>query len=218
MAEKPANIVSIYKRFPTEESCLAHIEQVRWKGRPTCPYCTSERVTREKTGWRLHCNACNTSFSVTVNTIFHHTHMDLQKWFLAIVLMLNAKKGLSARQLGRDIEVNKNTAWYVNMRIRRAMIEGPERELLTGICEMDETYVGGKPRKGGPPQSADAARRNSRSSASSNVAGRSAPKSPSAKKDSPLSGWKRWSGKTSPSRTPRSTPTSSIPTSVCRGS
>lgn len=152
MAVKTENIVSIYKRFPTEDSCLAHIEQVRWKGRPTCPYCTSDRVTREKTGWRLHCNACNTSFSVTVNTIFHHTHMDLQKWFLAIALMLNAKKGLSARQLARDIDVNKNTGWYVNMRIRRAMAEGSERDLLTGICEMDETYVGGKPRKGGPPQ------------------------------------------------------------------
>lgn len=152
MADKPANIISIYKRFPTEASCLAHIEQVRWKGRPICPYCTSDHVTKAKDDWRYHCNACNTSFSVTVNTIFHHTHLDLQKWFLAVVLMLNARKGISARQLARDIEVNKNTAWYVNMRIRRAMAEGPERELLTGICEMDETYIGGKPRKGDPPQ------------------------------------------------------------------
>jgi transposase-like protein len=151
VAVKTENIVSIYKRFPTEAACLAHIEAARWKGRPACPYCTSDRVTKAKDDWRYHCNACNTSFSVTVNTIFHHTRLDLQKWFLAVVLMLNAKKGLSARQLARDIDVNKNTAWYVNMRIRRAMAEGPERELLTGICEMDETYVGGKPRKGGPP-------------------------------------------------------------------
>jgi transposase-like protein len=151
VAEKPTNIVSIYKRFPSEASCLAHIEQVRWKGRPTCPYCTSTQVTKAKDDWRHHCNACNTSFSVTVNTIFHHTHLDLQKWFLAISLMLNAKKGISARQLARDIEVNKNTAWYLNMRIRRAMLDSAERELLTGICEMDETYIGGKPRPGGPP-------------------------------------------------------------------
>ena len=150
MAAKPENIVSIYKRFPTENDCLAHIERVRWNGRPVCPYCTSDRVTHAKADWRLHCNACNTSFSATVNTIFHHTHLDLQKWFLAIALMLNAKKGISARQLARDIEVNKNTAWYLNMRIRRAMADGAERALLTGICEMDETYIGGKPRKGGP--------------------------------------------------------------------
>ena len=142
------NIVSIYERFPTEDSCLAHIEQVRWKGRVACPYCTSDRVTRAKSGKRHHCNACNTSFSVTVNTIFHHTHLPLQKWFLALSLILNARKGISARQLARDLGVNRNTAWYLGMRIRRAMIDSTERELLTGIIETDETYIGGKPRKG----------------------------------------------------------------------
>jgi hypothetical protein len=100
---------------------------------------------------RYHCNACKTTFSATVNTIFHHTHLPLQKWFLAISLILNAKKGISARQLARDIQVNRNTAWYLGMRIRRAMMDSAERDLLTGIVEMDETFIGGKPRKGGPP-------------------------------------------------------------------
>ena len=63
------NIVSIYKQFPTEDSCLAHIENVRWKGRVTCPYCTSDRVTRVKSEKRHHCNACNTTFSVTVKEV-----------------------------------------------------------------------------------------------------------------------------------------------------
>jgi transposase-like protein len=147
---KTENIVSIYKRFPTENDCLAHIEKVRWHGRPVCPYCTSDRVTSIASEQRHHCNACNTTFSATVNTIFHHTHLPLQKWFLALTLILNAKKGISSRQLGRDLDVNKNTAWYLGMRIRRAMAEGAERELLTGIVEMDETYIGGKPRPGGP--------------------------------------------------------------------
>jgi transposase-like protein len=140
------NIVQIYKRFPKASDCIAHLEQVRWKGVPTCPYCSSTRTTPTKKGMRHHCNSCNTTFSVTVNTIFHHTHIDLQKWFLAISLVLNAKKGISARQLGRDIEVNKNTAWYMGMRIRNAMLE--QGELLRGVCEMDETYIGGKPRRG----------------------------------------------------------------------
>lgn len=147
---KQENIVSIYKRFPTENDCLAHIEKVRWHGRPVCPYCTSDRVTPITAEQRHHCNACNTTFSATVNTIFHHTHLPLQKWFLALTLILNAKKGISSRQLGRDIDVNRNTAWYLGMRVRRAMVDGAERELLTGIVEMDETYIGGKPRKGGP--------------------------------------------------------------------
>lgn len=93
---------------------------------------------------RHHCNTCNTSYSVTVNTIFHKTKADLQKWFLAISLILNAKKGISARQLARDLDVNKNTAWYMAMRIREAMLQ--DRELLNGIVEVDETYVGGKSR------------------------------------------------------------------------
>jgi transposase-like protein len=134
------NIVQIYKQFPTEEDCICHIEQVRWHGTPICPYCGSDRVSANE--HRHHCNGCNTSFSVTVKTIFHHTHLPLQKWFLALSLVLNAKKGLSARQLARDLEVNKNTAWFMGMRIRNAMFE--QGELLRGIVEMDETYIGGK--------------------------------------------------------------------------
>lgn len=143
------NIVAIYKKFPLETDCVAHIERVRWHGKPICPYCTSTRVTRVPNEQRHHCNACNTSFSATVNTIFHHTHLPLQKWFLAISLILNAQKGMSGRQLARDLEVNRNTAWYMGMRIRNAMFEQPE--LMRGIIEMDECYVGGKPRKGNGP-------------------------------------------------------------------
>jgi transposase-like protein len=143
------NIVSIYKKFPTEADCISHIERVRWHGVPLCPYCKSTRTTAMPKESRHHCNGCNTTFSVTVDTIFHHTHLDLQKWFLAISLILNAKKGISARQLARDLEVNRNTAWYMGMRIRNAMFE--QGELLKGIVEMDETYIGGKPRKGTGP-------------------------------------------------------------------
>ena len=140
------NIVEIYRRFPTANDCIAHLERVRWQGKPICPYCKSDRTTPMKSEQRHHCNSCNTTFSVTVDTIFHHTHLDLQKWFLAISLVLNAKKGLSARQLARDIEVNRNTAWYMGMRIRNAMIE--QSELMRGIVEMDECYIEGEPRQG----------------------------------------------------------------------
>lgn len=138
------NIIQVYKQFPTDESCIAHLEAVRWQGKPKCPYCNSLRVTKTLKGERYHCNACNTSFSVTVRTIFHKTKIDFQKWFLAISLVLNAKKGVSARQLARDIEVNKNTAWLMLMRIRKAVRE--QGDLLEGIVEADETYIGGKNR------------------------------------------------------------------------
>lgn len=136
------NIIQIYKQFPKEIDCIKHLEKVRWNRKPTCPYCKSTNQTPLKEEPRYHCNKCNTSYSVTVGTIFHKTHIDLQKWFLAISLMLNAHKGISSRQLMRDIEVNKNTAWYMAMRIRRAMVE--QGELLQSLVECDETYIGGK--------------------------------------------------------------------------
>jgi len=143
------NIIRVYELFPTEKDCLAHLEHIRWNGKPKCPYCQSYHITPLAKEQRYHCNTCNTSFSVTVGTIFHHTRLPLQKWFLALALILNAKKGISARQLSRDLRVNKDTAWRIGMKIRGAMFEREQRELLTGIVEVDETYVGGKPRKGG---------------------------------------------------------------------
>lgn len=142
------NIIEVYKRFPTQDDCLSYLEQVKWNGKPHCPYCGSFSNTPMKNERRYHCNTCNISFSVTVRTIFHKTKVDLQKWFLAISLILNAKKGIGSRQIARDISVNRNTAWYMGMRIRRAMYEQQSRELLQGIVEMDETYIGGKPRRG----------------------------------------------------------------------
>ena len=142
------NIVEIYQRFPTSDSCLAHIENVRWRGRPVCPYCGSGRVTPIASELRLHCNACNTTFSATVNTIFHHTHLPLQKWFLAISVILNAKKSISARQLASSLQVNKNTGWYMGIRIRRSMVDAKDRELLTGIMETleSDTFCGASAR------------------------------------------------------------------------
>ena len=143
------NIIQIFERFPDQESCLAHLDAARWGGEPKCPYCGEANTASSSDRRRRHrCYACKTSFSITVGTIFHHTHLPLQKWFLAITLMLNAKKGLSALQLSRDLEVNKNTAWRITMQIRKAMSQAEHRNLLTGIVEMDETHVGGKPRKG----------------------------------------------------------------------
>lgn len=136
------NIIQVYKKFPKQSDCIKHLEEVKWNGKPVCPYCFSANQTPRKGTQRYQCNNCNTSFSVTVATIFHKTHLDLQKWFLAVSLVLNAKKGYSARQLGRDIEVTKDTAWRMFMQIRKAFIEQPE--LMEGIIEADETYIGGK--------------------------------------------------------------------------
>ena len=143
------NLISIFKQFPDQESCINHLEQKRWNGKPICPYCNSENTNKthnaETQRFRHYCNGCQKSFSVTIGTIFEDSRLPLQKWFLALSLVLNAKKGLSSCQLGIDIEVRQATAWSMLHRIRKAMKQ--DGTLLSGIVEMDETYVGGKPRK-----------------------------------------------------------------------
>lgn len=141
------NIINIFKQFPDQESCIKYLEQKRWNNKPVCPYCQSKNTNplKSENRFRHHCNGCRKSFSVTIGTIFEDSRLPLQKWFLAISLILNAKKGISSRQLARDLELPVKTAWSINHRIRKAMKQ--DANLLSGIVEMDETYVGGKPRK-----------------------------------------------------------------------
>ncbi|MBE7441803.1 MAG: IS1595 family transposase [Flavobacteriales bacterium] len=139
------NIHEIYKTFPTQKDCLNHLEYLRWKDEPVCVNCGSTNVTKFKSELRWHCNDENKSFSVLKDTIFEGTRLPLQKWFYAIHLMLSAKKGLSAMQLSRNLDVSWNTAWYTSMRIRCAMQD--QSYILEGIIQSDSTYIGGKPRK-----------------------------------------------------------------------
>ena len=128
------DIESVYDQFPCEDDCIAHLEQLRWDGHPICPYCASTRFTSLPEEKRYHCNSCNTTYSVTVKTIFHHTHLPLQKWFLAINLILNNKEEISVRQMALDLHINRNTAWYLTKRIRKAMTNSPEaRNLLQAL-------------------------------------------------------------------------------------
>lgn len=133
------NLIQVFKQFPTQASCIYHLEKIRWNNEPVCPYCESTNTNSLQNQLRHHCNGCRKTFSVTVNTIFHDTRLPMQKWFLAIALILNAKKGLSAKQLQRDIEVTYKVAWSMGHRIRKAMAD--EDGLLSGIVEMDEAYV-----------------------------------------------------------------------------
>lgn len=133
------DIIKLLKKFSSQEKCIKHLEQVRWMNIPTCPYCNSQRTTSMSKENRHKCYPCNRSFSVLVGTIFEATKMPLQKWFVAIFLVMDAKKGISSLQLARHLEVNKDTAWFVQRRIRIAM---EESTLLQGIVEVDETYIG----------------------------------------------------------------------------
>lgn len=141
-------LIEVFRRFPTQDACLVHLESIRWPEVPTCPFCQSEKVARKAENarrGRWNCHSCKSSFNVLSGTIMQKTKIDLQKWFLAIGLMLNAKKSLSSYQLARDCDLTPPTAWYMQQRIRAAMSDSDA--LLRGMIEADETYVGGKPRR-----------------------------------------------------------------------
>jgi transposase-like protein len=101
------------------DDCLAYLEQVRWNGTPTCPYCSSTNSTHIKREQRYHCNECFNSYSVTVDTIFHKTHLDLSKWFHAINLIDRGYPSMSIRKLAVSLGVNKNTAALIIARISK---------------------------------------------------------------------------------------------------
>ena len=118
------DLVKIFRRFPDHESCIEHLEKVRFGDDPYCPNCGGMHVARKADGERMgrwNCHDCKSSFNVLSKTIFQKTKIDLQIWFLAIGLLLNAKKSVSSHQLGRDLGINHKTAWYMAMRIRKAM-------------------------------------------------------------------------------------------------
>ncbi|MCG8621983.1 MAG: IS1595 family transposase, partial [Proteobacteria bacterium] len=146
------NLIEVVERFPDQESCIDHLERVRWQGKPICPHCSSKSIKPKKEDGegrigRWHCHDCNASFKVTCGTVFHGTKIPLQKWFLAIALVTNAKKSLSSCQLSRDLDLNQKTAWYILTRIRAEMAHKTNSIILQGIIEADETFIGGKPRK-----------------------------------------------------------------------
>jgi transposase-like protein len=147
------NVIEIFENFETQEQAIDYFEGVRWHGKTVCPYCHSEAVCRhasgDRAGMRWQCQNCTRAFAVTVGTIFHGTHVALRNWFLVLALMHNAKKSSSACQIARDLGMRRATVWSMMHRIRTAMAkDAAQRELLYGIVEADETYIGGKPRKG----------------------------------------------------------------------
>ena len=155
------NIVSVMARFPDQEACISHLEQVRWGDNPACPLCGSVDVARKRDGKRIgrwNCHDCKASFNVLSGTVMQKTKIPLQKWFLAIGLMVNAKKSLSSCQLGRDLNMTQMSAWYLMQRIRAAMAADQD-DFLRGIIEADDTYIGGKPRKSNKRKSRKPAKR-----------------------------------------------------------
>lgn len=130
-------LVDLMSRFSDEDCCRDLLERLRWPIAPKCIRCQGD-VSRR--GAILICYACHYEFRVTTGTIFGDTKLPLETWFLAVLLLCEARKGMSANQLKRTIGVSYKTAWYLCHRIRFAMATAA-RPPLTGTVELDETYV-----------------------------------------------------------------------------
>lgn len=150
------SFVDLMEHLRDEKSCREFLEETRWRGEAICPHCHCQEVdgcykhyklkTKGKFNGLYKCKRCRKRFTVTVGTMFEGSHVSLKKWFYAIYLFLNHKKGISSVQLAKDINVTQKTAWFMLNRIRYNF-EDKVRVQFKEETQVDETYVGGKNRK-----------------------------------------------------------------------
>lgn len=143
----PMTIVEISTQFPTELHAIQHFEKIRWGKKPKCAYCTSANLGARNKDHRYACKDCSKTSSVTTGTNLHNTRLPLKTWLFAFAVITDAKKGVSAKQLERNLGVSYETAYTMYMKVRGLMAKSQVNTELDGIVEMDETFVGGKPRK-----------------------------------------------------------------------
>lgn len=139
------NLQELHKTLGTQDKCISYLEKLRWHNKPKCVFCESLNVKKRKNSMRWHCNSCGKDYSVLVGTIFEGTRLELPKFFEIMLLMINAKMGISASEIARNTGVKYQTAWFCCHKIRCAMIDNELR--LEGMVEFDEAYIGGKKRK-----------------------------------------------------------------------
>lgn len=151
------SLIELNDYFKEEKTCHEFLALQIWEGgKPVCPFCGSTHVYTTKSRstkpskqgvpeYRCASKECTKKFSVTKGTIFESSKIPLRTWYAAIFLLTTSKKGVSSLQLAAQLRVTQKTAWFINHRIREMFLETAP-DMLTGIVEADETYVGGKNR------------------------------------------------------------------------
>jgi transposase-like protein len=138
------SILDLLNSFPDEQTCIDHLEKLRWSGFVVSPFDPISKVYKCK-GNKYRCKNTGKYFNVKTNTLFDNTKIELKKWFLAIYLITSHKKGISSLQLSRDIDVTQKTAWFMLQRIRNCFNISNDEQLENEVeIEIDETFVGGK--------------------------------------------------------------------------
>jgi transposase-like protein len=155
--DKELNLATLADLFTNEDAARAFIESRVWPEGRVCPHCGSKEsytLTPKPDSKRpvrkgvYKCKDCRKQFTVRIGTIFEDSHLPFTKWLMAIHLMTSRKKGISSLQISRELGIKYKSAWFMTHRIREAMRSDLPPEPFTGTVEVDETYVGGKPRRG----------------------------------------------------------------------
>ena len=128
--------------FKDEETCQKYFAQIRFAKGDYCPHCGYAKINRFADGKRFRCASCKKDFTIKTGTVFGESKISLQKWFIAIYLLSQNKKGISSINLANQIGVTQKTAWFMDHRIRKSLTQNGGQ--LFGNVEIDETYIGGK--------------------------------------------------------------------------
>ena len=145
------NLITLAQDYQDEEKARALFESWRWPNGPVCPHCkhdevyklTSKPTTKGKNKIRpglYCCAACRKTFTATVGTALEDSHIKISKWLMAMFILCSSKKSISANQLGRMLKVTYKTAWFMAHRLRFCMND--DKNPLSGVVEVDETYIG----------------------------------------------------------------------------
>lgn len=143
LTDFPRNLIEFEERFATEAACLAYTRKAKWPGGFRCSRCNGEGSWPVANGRREECRTCGHQESVTAGTMFHQTKKPLRLWFRAIALWVTSKRGLSAKELSRQLEIHYETAWTWCHKLRAAVGGAFGTAKLSGVVELDETYLGG---------------------------------------------------------------------------
>jgi transposase-like protein len=145
---KPKTLQDAIKYFADEQTCIDTVAALRWPDGPACPACGHKEHYYLKTQKRWKCKECTKQFSVKLGTIFEDSPISLDKWLVALWMLVNCKNGISSYEVARDLGITQKSAWFVLHRLRLALQSGHMMKLGGGNVpvEADETFIGGKAR------------------------------------------------------------------------
>jgi transposase-like protein len=147
-AQKPKTLQQAIRYFSDEQTCFDTVAALRWPDGPVCPACEHKEHYYLKTQKRWKCKECYKQFTVKLGTIFEDSPISLDKWLIALWMLVNCRNGVSSYEVARDLGITQKSAWFVLHRLRLALQTGSITKIggSGAPVEVDETFIGGKAR------------------------------------------------------------------------